>query len=84
MITQEQYEHAGMMLSVLDMNTHEELYQKYLDIALDYEIDNGFYCINFRLNNALVSHYQTVIPRRSACSIMLITEQPLVSHRNKG
>lgn len=27
---------------------------------------------------------EKVIPRRSACSIMLITEQSLISQRNKG
>ncbi|KOA68710.1 hypothetical protein [Pantoea sp. CFSAN033090] len=74
MITQAQYKHAGKMLSVLDMNSHEELYQKYLEVALDYEIDNGYYCSNFRLNNSLICQHQTVIPRRSAGSIILICE----------
>lgn len=74
MITKEQYERANKMLSVLDMTAHEEQYHKYLDMALDYEIYNGYFCSDFRLNNSLLSEYQRVIPRRSAGSIIIICE----------
>jgi hypothetical protein len=80
MITKEQYDHAGNMLSLLDMNTHEEQYQKYLEIALDFEIANGYYCGNRHLNNSLISKYQTQRPLRSAGSIILISE-PLIYER---
>ncbi len=74
MITQEQYEHAGNMLSLLDMDADEVLYHKYLDIALDYESKNGYFCSGFLLNNSLISKHQTLIPRRSSGTIILITE----------
>lgn len=77
MITQEQYKHAGKMLSLLDMNANEVLYHKYLDIALDYESDNGYFCNDFILNNSLISQHQTLMPRRSSGTIILIVEPVL-------
>lgn len=74
MITLEQYKHASKMLSLLDMNSDEELYHNYLDIALDYESENGNFCSGFLLNNSLISQHQTMIPRRTSGTIILITE----------
>ena len=49
MISVDGYKHALKMLEILDMNLDDFLFEKYLNIALDYENQSGFFCSNYRL-----------------------------------
>lgn len=72
MISKEQYEYARRMLVILDMNLDDFLFDRYLNIALDYEVESGFYCSTHLLDNAKVSKKQTMIAGRAAYPIRSI------------
>ncbi|HFW3545250.1 TPA: hypothetical protein ACIBH9_004837 [Salmonella enterica subsp. diarizonae serovar 61:l,v:z35] len=67
-----EYQYALKMLEILDVNLDEFLFDKYLNIALDYERENGVFCNVHRLNNSTISMYQTTVPRRAICPILAI------------
>ncbi|EAP6665471.1 hypothetical protein RVY54_004622 [Escherichia coli] len=72
MISVDGYKHALKMLEILDMNLDDFLFEKYLNIALDYEKQSGFFCSNYRLDHAVVSLHQTAVPYRAARPILAI------------
>ncbi|AZH37149.1 hypothetical protein DMK78_23590 [Salmonella enterica] len=72
MISVDGYKHALKMLEILDMNLDDFLFEKYLNIALDYENQSGFFCSNYRLDHAVVSLHQTAVPYRAARPILAI------------
>ncbi|EDX9712232.1 hypothetical protein NRC41_002180 [Salmonella enterica] len=72
MISVDGYKHALKMLEILDMNLDDFLFDKYLNIALDYENQSGFFCSNYRLDHAVVSLHQTAVPYRAARPILAI------------
>ncbi|EEO2455832.1 hypothetical protein G6E36_004316 [Salmonella enterica subsp. enterica serovar Enteritidis] len=72
MISSADYKHALKMLEILDMNLDDFLFEKYLNVALDYENLNGFFCGNYRLDHAVVSLHQTAVPYRAARPILAI------------
>lgn len=72
MISVDGYKHALKMLEILDMNLDDFLLEKYLNIALDYENQSGFFCSNYRLDHAVVSLHQTAVPYRAARPILAI------------
>lgn len=79
MISKEQYEYALRMLVILDMNLDDFLFDRYLNIALDYEVQSGCYCSTHLLDNAKVSKKQTTIAGRAAYpirSIVTFDENP--------
>ncbi|UGF55815.1 hypothetical protein LQQ60_23495 (plasmid) [Escherichia coli] len=45
MISVDGYKHALKMLEILDMNLDDFLFEKYLNIALDYENQSGFFAV---------------------------------------
>ncbi|EFR0233266.1 hypothetical protein HZM05_002831 [Salmonella enterica] len=67
-----EYQDALNMLEILDINLDEFLFDKYLNIALDYEMENGIFCNVHRLNNSTISMYQTTVQRRAICPILAI------------
>lgn len=72
MVSEDQYQYALKMLNILDMNLDDFLFDKYLNIALDYEVESGFYCSNHILDNSALSHKQTTIAKRAASPVRLI------------
>ena len=72
MISVDGYKHALKMLEILDMNLDDFLFEKYLNIALDYENQSAFFCSNYRLDHAVVSLHQTAVPYRAARPILAI------------
>ncbi|EEM6501757.1 hypothetical protein AAEL29_004407 [Salmonella enterica] len=72
MISVDGYKHALKMLEILDMNLDDFLFEKYLNITLDYENQSGFFCSNYRLDHAVVSLHQTAVPYRAARPILAI------------
>lgn len=72
MISAVQYSHALKMLEILDMNLDDFLFDKYLNIALDYENQNGFFCKNYKLDHAVVSLHQATVPQRATRPILAI------------
>lgn len=72
MISVDGYKHALKMLEILDMNLDDFLFEKYLNIALNYENQSGFFCSNYRLDHAVVSLHQTAVPYRAARPILAI------------
>ncbi|WP_313397418.1 hypothetical protein [Acinetobacter variabilis] len=72
MINTEQYDYARKMLEILDMNLDDFLFDKYLNIALGYETQNGFFCGNYKLENAIISVHQSTLSQRAARPILAI------------
>ncbi|ELV6296538.1 hypothetical protein SHK89_004388 [Salmonella enterica] len=72
MINLADYKHALKMLEILDMNLDDFLFDKYLNIALDYENRNGVFCSNYRLDHAVVSLRQSTLSRRAVRPILAI------------
>ena len=66
------YQYALKMLVIVDSHLDDFLFEKYLNIALDYEVKNGIFCSVHRLNNSKISMHQSTIPRRAACTILAI------------
>jgi len=72
MVSEEQYQYALKMMNILDMNQDDFLFDKYLNMALDYEIESGRYCVNHILDNSVIGRKQTEIPRRAASPVRTI------------
>lgn len=74
MVTKQQYQHSLSMLSVLDMDNDEIEYHRHLEIALDYDSENGRYCGNQMINYSLVSRFQVERPQRIKGNVLCISE----------
>ncbi|MCK8335991.1 hypothetical protein LXA54_17015 [Erwinia amylovora] len=72
MVSEEQYQYALRMMNILDMNQDDFLFDKYLNVALDYEIESGRYCANHFLANSVISQKQTEIAGRAASPVRSI------------